>query len=86
MFGGDRLELDNYNQKLAQALPTRLREKKLALETSAEKIGKIALDHPALTISPTRYCMSRLPSGWGILPAATAPANQSLSRSATAIR
>ena len=48
MFGGDRLELDNYNQKLAQALPAQLREKKVALETSAEKIGKIALDHPAL--------------------------------------
>ncbi len=48
VFGGDRLQLDNYNQKLAQALPAPLREKKLAPEASAEKIGKIALSHPAL--------------------------------------
>jgi hypothetical protein len=48
VFGGDRLQLDNYNQKLAQALPAQLREKKLAPEASAEKIGKIDVGHPAL--------------------------------------
>jgi hypothetical protein len=48
VFGGDRLQLDSYNQKLGQALPAQLRERKLALEGSAEKIGKIALGHPAL--------------------------------------
>jgi hypothetical protein len=48
VFAGDRLQLDNYNQKLAQALPGQLRERKLALEGSAEKIGKILLSHPAL--------------------------------------
>lgn len=48
VFGGDRLQLDSYNQKLAQALPAQLREKKLAPEASAEKISKIALSHPAL--------------------------------------
>ena len=48
IFGGDRLQLDSYNQKLAQALPAQLREKKLALEASAEKIGKIDVTHPAL--------------------------------------
>ena len=48
IFGGDRLQLDNYNQRLAQALPGQFREKKMALEGSAEKIGKVALNHPAL--------------------------------------
>jgi hypothetical protein len=48
VFGGDRVQLDSYNQKLAQALPAQLREKKLALEASAEKIGKIDVTHPAL--------------------------------------
>jgi hypothetical protein len=48
VFGGERLQLDSYNQKLGQTLPVQLRERKLALEASAEKIGKIALSHPAL--------------------------------------
>jgi hypothetical protein len=48
VFGGDRVQLDSYNQKLAQALPGPLRERKLGPEASAEKIGKIALGHPAL--------------------------------------
>jgi hypothetical protein len=48
VFGGDRLQLESYNQNLSQALPAQLRERKLALEGSAEKIGKIALSHPAL--------------------------------------
>jgi len=48
VFGGDRLQVEQYNQKLAQALPAQIREKKLAPEASAEKIGKIAFGHPAL--------------------------------------
>jgi hypothetical protein len=48
VFGGDRLQLDSYNQKLGQALPAQLRERKLALEGSAERIAKITLGHPAL--------------------------------------
>ncbi|MGH7929914.1 MAG: hypothetical protein ACREQV_19195, partial [Candidatus Binatia bacterium] len=48
VFGGDRLQLDNYNQRLSQALPAQLQERKTAPEASAEKIGKIALSHPAL--------------------------------------
>jgi len=48
IFGGDRLQMDSYNQKLTQALPAQLREKKSAPEASAEKIGKIDLAHPAL--------------------------------------
>jgi hypothetical protein len=48
IFAGDRLQMDSYNQKLLQALPAPLREKKAAPETSAEKIGKIDLGHPAL--------------------------------------
>jgi hypothetical protein len=48
VFGGDRLQLESYNQKLAEALPGQLREKKLGLEGSAERITKIASGHPAL--------------------------------------
>jgi hypothetical protein len=48
IFTGDRLQLDSYNQRLAQSLPAQLREKRLAPEASAEKIGKIASSHPAL--------------------------------------
>jgi hypothetical protein len=48
IFGGERLQADNYNQRLGNALPAQVRERKLALEVNAEKIGKIALGHPAL--------------------------------------
>ncbi len=48
IFGGDRLQSDSYNQKMTQALPAPLREKKIAPEASAEKIGKIDVTHPAL--------------------------------------
>jgi hypothetical protein len=48
IFGGDRLQADNYNAKLAQILPTPIRDKKQGLEASGEKIGKLELTHPAL--------------------------------------
>ncbi|HYA28808.1 MAG TPA: VWA domain-containing protein, partial [Acidobacteriota bacterium] len=48
IFAGDKLQPDNYNQKLAQALPAPLREKKLGPETSSEKIAKIDPSHAAL--------------------------------------
>jgi Aerotolerance regulator N-terminal/von Willebrand factor type A domain/Beta-galactosidase trimerisation domain len=48
LFGGDRVQMDSYTQKLSQVLPTQLREKKAAPETAAEKIGKFDLAHPAL--------------------------------------
>jgi hypothetical protein len=48
VFGGDRLQLDSYNQRLGQTLPVRLRDRKVALEGAAEKVGSIAVNHPAL--------------------------------------
>ena len=48
IFGGDRLQADHYNAKLAPILQTPVREKKLGLEASGEKIGKFELSHPAL--------------------------------------
>jgi uncharacterized membrane protein YobD (UPF0266 family) len=48
IFGGDRLQADHYNAKLAPILQAPIREKKLGLEASGEKIGKFELTHPAL--------------------------------------
>lgn len=52
IFAGDRLQLENYNLKLAQsapaAVPGQIREVKLAAEASGEKIDRIDLTHPAL--------------------------------------
>jgi uncharacterized membrane protein YobD (UPF0266 family) len=48
IFGGDRLQADNYNAKLAQIVGTPIRDKKQGLEASGEKIGKLELTHPAL--------------------------------------
>ena len=48
IFGGDRLQADHYNAKLAQILQTPIRDKKQGLEASGEKIGKMELTHPAL--------------------------------------
>jgi uncharacterized membrane protein len=52
VFGGDRLQSDNYNVKLVQSsppvLPVQLREQKLGPEAGAEKIAKLDLTHPAL--------------------------------------
>ena len=52
VFGGDRVQPDNYNLRLAQSspalLPAQIRGKKTGAETTGEKIGKIDLAHPAL--------------------------------------
>ena len=52
IFGGDRLQSENYNVKLVQSsppvLPVQLREKKLGPEAGADKVAKLDLTHPAL--------------------------------------
>jgi uncharacterized membrane protein YobD (UPF0266 family) len=48
IFGGDRLQADHYNTKLAPILQSPIRDKKQGLEATGEKIGKIDLTHPAL--------------------------------------
>ena len=48
IFGGDRLQADHYNAKLAQILQIPIRDKKQGLEATGEKIGKLELTHPAL--------------------------------------
>jgi hypothetical protein len=48
IFAGDKLQLDHYNQKLAEILPGPLRDKKSGVEASGEKIDKFDLAHPAL--------------------------------------
>jgi hypothetical protein len=50
IFAGDKFSADSYNQKLAQALPAQLRDKKTGPESGGEKIDKIDLTHPALQI------------------------------------
>jgi hypothetical protein len=69
IFGGDRLQMDSYNQKLTQALPAPLRERKSAPEASAEKIGKIDLAHPALKNFTDPILQESLASArvWGYL-------------------
>jgi hypothetical protein len=69
IFGGDRLQMDSYNQKLTQALPAHLREKKSVPEASAEKIGKIDLAHPALRNFSDPILQESLASArvWGYL-------------------
>ena len=48
IFAGDKFSAESYNQKLAQALPAQLRDKKTGPESGGEKIDKIDLTHPAL--------------------------------------
>ncbi|MGB7952147.1 MAG: BatA domain-containing protein, partial [Candidatus Binatia bacterium] len=52
IFGGDRMQIENYNLKLVQSspplLPAELREKRLGPETGGEKIDRFDLAHPAL--------------------------------------
>jgi uncharacterized membrane protein len=52
IFGGDRVQMENYNARLAQSSPpmlvAQLREKKSGPETGGEKIDKLDPSHPAL--------------------------------------
>ena len=52
IFSGDRLQMDNYNLKLAQSsppiLPAQLRDKTAGPEASGDKIARLDLTHPAL--------------------------------------
>ncbi|MGH7828510.1 MAG: BatA domain-containing protein [Candidatus Binatia bacterium] len=52
IFGGDRLQPEQYNLRLFQSsppvLPAQIRERKLSTEASGEKIGKLDLSHPSL--------------------------------------
>ena len=48
IFAGDKFSAESFNQKLAQALPAQLRDKKTGPESGGEKIDKIDLTHPAL--------------------------------------
>jgi len=50
IFAGDKLQPESYNQKLAQALPAPLGNKKTGPEASGEKIDKIDFGHPALQL------------------------------------
>ncbi|HKY08463.1 MAG TPA: BatA domain-containing protein [Candidatus Binatia bacterium] len=67
IFGGDKIQSDNYNQKLAQAAPAELREKKTGAEASGEKIAKLDTAHPALQIFSDSILLESLQSSrvWG---------------------
>jgi Aerotolerance regulator N-terminal/von Willebrand factor type A domain/Beta-galactosidase trimerisation domain len=69
VFAGDRVQLNDYSQKLAQVMPVSLREKKLTPDASAEKIGKMDLAHPALQILTDAILRESLASArvWGYL-------------------
>jgi hypothetical protein len=74
IFGGDRVHMDRYTQKLSQAWPTQLREKKVAPESAAEKIGKVDLAHTALRSFADPILQESLASTrvWGYLRGAGA--------------
>jgi hypothetical protein len=54
IFSGDRVQLEDYNVKLAQSspplLPAAIRARQLVAEATGEKIEKINLTHPALRV------------------------------------
>jgi uncharacterized membrane protein YobD (UPF0266 family) len=67
IFGGDKIQPDSYNQKLAQTTPAELREKKTGPEANGEKIDKIDATHPALKIFTDPILLESLKSSrvWG---------------------
>ena len=67
IFGGDKLQSESYNQKLAQTAPAQLREKKTGLEVNGEKIAKFDAEHPALQILSDPILAESLSSSrvWG---------------------
>jgi hypothetical protein len=67
IFGGDRLQSESFNQKLAQAAPAELRDKKTGPEASGEKIAKFDAEHPALQVFSDSILVESLQSArvWG---------------------
>jgi uncharacterized membrane protein YobD (UPF0266 family) len=67
IFGGDKIQPDSYNQKLAQLAPAELREKKTGPEAGGEKIDKLDAAHPALQILADPILLESLKSSrvWG---------------------
>ncbi len=67
IFGGDKLQSENYNQKLAQLAPAELREKKTGPEANGDKIDKFDAAHPALQIFSDPILLESLKSSrvWG---------------------
>ena len=67
IFGGDKIQADSYNQKLAQVAPAELREKKTGPEASGEKIDQLDAAHPALQIFADPILLESLKSSrvWG---------------------
>ena len=67
IFGGDKFQPEIYGQKLPQAFPAQLRDKKLGLEANGEKIEKFDLTHPALQILSDSTLLESIKSArvWG---------------------
>ena len=67
IFGGDRVQAENYNSKIGQFLGAPIRDKKVTTEAAAEKIGKIDLSHPALQILSDTILQESMKSAriWG---------------------
>ena len=67
IYGGDKFQADGYNQKLAQALPAELGEKKIGPEANGEKIDKLDITHPALQIFSDPILLESIKSArvWG---------------------
>jgi hypothetical protein len=83
IFGGDRVQIENYNQRLVRSspplLPAPLGEKKLASEAGGEKIDRLDLAHPALQSFSDPILLESIKSArvWGYTRT-TAPAKSAL--------
>ena len=83
IFGGDRVQMENYNIRLAQSapplLPAPLREKKLGPEAGGEKIDRFDVSHPALTAFSDPILLDSIKSArvWGY-SRTTAPGKSAL--------
>jgi hypothetical protein len=77
IFSGDTMQPESYNQKLAPLMPAELREKKAGAEATAEKIGNIAANHPALAVFADPILLESLRSVrvWGYASAARGKAS-----------
>jgi hypothetical protein len=75
IFGGDKFQPELYSQKLPQAFPAQLRDRKLGPEANGDKIEKLDLAHPALQIFSDRTLVESIKSArvWGYTRAAQVP-------------